>query len=102
LRRRYPTCGFEAAPSARFCPERSQRLTPPAPAVASPATFTPSQAYTPHLAEKIRMLKSVLEGEPAATACQQAITLAEELGMRPLQAHGYLGLGILYARTGQR
>jgi tetratricopeptide (TPR) repeat protein len=33
---------------------------------------------------------------------QQALTLAEELGMRPLQAHCHLGLGTLYARTGQQ
>jgi class 3 adenylate cyclase/tetratricopeptide (TPR) repeat protein len=33
---------------------------------------------------------------------QQAFALAEELGMRPLQAHCHLGLGRLYARTGQR
>jgi tetratricopeptide (TPR) repeat protein len=38
----------------------------------------------------------------AETSYQQALTLAEELGMRPLQAHGYLGLGTLYATTGQR
>ena len=33
---------------------------------------------------------------------QQALALADELGMRPLQAHGHLGLGTLYATTGQR
>jgi tetratricopeptide (TPR) repeat protein len=33
---------------------------------------------------------------------QQALTLAEELGMRPLQAHCHRGLGILYAQIGQR
>jgi class 3 adenylate cyclase/tetratricopeptide (TPR) repeat protein len=33
---------------------------------------------------------------------QQALALAEELAMRPLQAHGHLGLGRLYAATGQR
>ena len=33
---------------------------------------------------------------------QQALTLAEALGMRPLQAHCHLGLGTLYATTGQR
>jgi predicted ATPase len=32
----------------------------------------------------------------------QALALAEELGMRPLQAHCHLGLGTLYAATGQR
>ena len=33
---------------------------------------------------------------------QQALALAEELGMRPLQAHCHHGLGMLYATTGQR
>jgi tetratricopeptide (TPR) repeat protein len=33
---------------------------------------------------------------------RQALALAEELGMRPLQAHCHLGLGTLYAKTGQR
>jgi tetratricopeptide (TPR) repeat protein len=32
---------------------------------------------------------------------QQALALADELGMRPLQAHCHLGLGTLYAATGQ-
>jgi tetratricopeptide (TPR) repeat protein len=32
---------------------------------------------------------------------QQALTLANELGMRPLQAHCHLGLGRLYSRTGR-
>jgi tetratricopeptide (TPR) repeat protein len=33
---------------------------------------------------------------------QQALALAEELGMRPLVAHCHRGLGTLYATTGQR
>ena len=33
---------------------------------------------------------------------RQALTLADELGLRPLQAHCHLGLGTLYATTGQR
>jgi Flp pilus assembly protein TadD len=32
---------------------------------------------------------------------QQALTLAEELGMRPLLAHCHLGLGLLYSQTGR-
>jgi class 3 adenylate cyclase/tetratricopeptide (TPR) repeat protein len=32
----------------------------------------------------------------------QALALADELGMRPLQAHCHRGLGTLYAATGQR
>ena len=31
---------------------------------------------------------------------RQALTLAEELGMRPLIAHCHVGLGKLYRRTG--
>jgi regulator of sirC expression with transglutaminase-like and TPR domain len=33
---------------------------------------------------------------------RQALTLAEELGMRPLQAHCHRGLGMLYTAAGQR
>jgi class 3 adenylate cyclase/tetratricopeptide (TPR) repeat protein len=33
---------------------------------------------------------------------QQALALAEELGMRPLQAHCHHGLGQLYSQTGRR
>ena len=32
---------------------------------------------------------------------QQALALAKELGMRPLQGHCHRGLGTLYATTGQ-
>jgi tetratricopeptide (TPR) repeat protein len=39
---------------------------------------------------------------PAEAYYRQALTLAEELGMRPLQAHCHLGLGTLYAKAGQR
>jgi hypothetical protein len=42
------------------------------------------------------------EAEPADTYYHQACTLAEELSMRPLQAHCHLGLGTLYVKTGQR
>jgi tetratricopeptide (TPR) repeat protein len=38
----------------------------------------------------------------AETHYQQALSLAEELGMRPLVAHCHHGLGNLYAATGQR
>ena len=33
---------------------------------------------------------------------QQALALAEELGMRPLQAHCHFGLGTLYTKIGRR
>jgi tetratricopeptide (TPR) repeat protein len=41
------------------------------------------------------------KGEPAVGHYRQALDLAEELSMRPLQAHCHRGLGILYARQGQ-
>jgi tetratricopeptide (TPR) repeat protein len=38
----------------------------------------------------------------AETYYRQALSLAEELGMRPLLAHCHRGLGTLYVTTGQR
>jgi hypothetical protein len=38
----------------------------------------------------------------ASTYYQQALTLAEELGMRPLMAHCHLGLGQVYSQMAQR
>jgi class 3 adenylate cyclase/tetratricopeptide (TPR) repeat protein len=40
--------------------------------------------------------------ERAEASYQQALTLAEELSMRPLMAHCHRGLGTLYATMGQR
>jgi predicted ATPase/class 3 adenylate cyclase len=40
--------------------------------------------------------------DPAVGHYRHALTLAEELGMRPLVAHCHHGLGTLYATTGQR
>ena len=42
------------------------------------------------------------EVELASGHYNQALALADELGMRPLQAHCHLGLGTLYAALGQR
>jgi tetratricopeptide (TPR) repeat protein len=39
---------------------------------------------------------------PALGHYRQALALAEELGMRPLQAHCHRSLGTLYARQGQQ
>ena len=40
--------------------------------------------------------------QPAEARYREALTLAEALGMRPLQAHCHRGLGTLYAKTGRR
>ena len=41
------------------------------------------------------------EVEPAEHHYRQALALAEELSMRPLQAHCHLGLGLLYGKLGR-
>jgi tetratricopeptide (TPR) repeat protein len=42
------------------------------------------------------------DAEQAEANYQQALALADELGMRPLQAHCHLGLGTLYVKIGRR
>jgi class 3 adenylate cyclase/tetratricopeptide (TPR) repeat protein len=60
-----------------------------------------NEAYALRLLGEIAAHRDPPEVEPAAAAYQQALTLAEELCMRPLQAHCHLGLGTLYAKTGR-
>jgi tetratricopeptide (TPR) repeat protein len=59
------------------------------------------QAYALCLLGNIATRRDPPEGEPAVARYQEALTLAEELGMRPLQAHCHRSLGTLYATTGQ-
>ena len=61
-----------------------------------------NQAYALHLLGEITARRDPLAAEEAAAHYQQALALAEELGMRPLVAHCHRGLGTLYATTGQR
>ena len=61
-----------------------------------------NQAYALHLLGDIAARHDPPESEPAVTHYRQAFALAEELGMRPLQAHCQLGLGTFYTKTGQR
>ena len=60
------------------------------------------QAYALRLRGEIATQCTPPEVEPAATYYRQALTLAEELGMRPLQAHCHRGLGMLDAQIDQR
>jgi tetratricopeptide (TPR) repeat protein len=61
-----------------------------------------NEAYVLRLLGDIAARREPLQVELAATHYQQALALAEELGMRPLVAHCQLGLGTLYAATGRR
>jgi class 3 adenylate cyclase/DNA-binding winged helix-turn-helix (wHTH) protein/tetratricopeptide (TPR) repeat protein len=59
-------------------------------------------AYALRLRGEIQAHHTPPEVESATIHYSQALGLAEELGMRPLQAHCYLGLGTLYLKVGQR
>jgi len=59
------------------------------------------QAHVLHLLGDIAMHRDPPEIDQAEIHYQQALSLANELGMRPLQAHCHRGLGTLYRQTGQ-
>jgi tetratricopeptide (TPR) repeat protein len=61
-----------------------------------------NEAYALRLLGEIAARRSPPEAEQAEAHYCQALALAEELGMRPLQAHCHRGLGTLYTATGQR
>ena len=61
-----------------------------------------NQAYALRLLGEIAAHRDPPDVDAAATHYHQALALAEELGMRPLQAHCHRGLGTLYATVGQR
>jgi class 3 adenylate cyclase/tetratricopeptide (TPR) repeat protein len=58
------------------------------------------QVYALRLLGEIAARREPPESEPAEAHYRQALTQADELGMRPLQAHCHLGLGTLYAKLG--
>ncbi len=60
------------------------------------------EAYALRLLGEIAAHREPPEVEEAEASYRQAMALAESLGMRPLVARCRLGLGTLYAKTGQR
>jgi tetratricopeptide (TPR) repeat protein len=61
-----------------------------------------NQAYALRLLGDIAAHRDSPEIAQPEAYYRQALALAEELGMRPLQAHCHRGLGMLYATTGWR
>jgi tetratricopeptide (TPR) repeat protein len=59
-----------------------------------------TQAWALRLVGEIAVHRAAPAIEEAETHYQQALALAEELGMRPLQAHCHRGLGVLYLKVG--
>jgi tetratricopeptide (TPR) repeat protein len=60
-----------------------------------------TQAWALWLLGESTVRQAFPESEPADVHYRQALALAGELGMRPLQAHCHRSLGMLYAATGQ-
>jgi tetratricopeptide (TPR) repeat protein len=58
-----------------------------------------SEAWTLRLLGDIATHGEPPQTEPAEAYYHQALALAGELGVRPLQAHCHLGLGRLYGQT---
>jgi tetratricopeptide (TPR) repeat protein len=61
-----------------------------------------SEAWTLRLLGDLAAQEPAVQEEAATSYYAQALALAEELSMRPLQAHCHRGLGTLYARQGQQ
>jgi class 3 adenylate cyclase/tetratricopeptide (TPR) repeat protein len=59
------------------------------------------EAYALRLLSEIQAHRYPLEAEQAEAHYREALALADELSMRPLQAHCHRGLGKLYLKVGQ-
>jgi len=82
--------------------EEAQALAEGALAHASEHQERGHQAYALCLLGEIAMHRDPPQFAPAEDYYRQALALAEELGMRPLQAHCHLGLGKLYVKIERR
>jgi tetratricopeptide (TPR) repeat protein len=60
------------------------------------------EAYALRLLGEIAAQREPPAGDQAGEYYHQALALADELGMRPLQAHCHRGLGTLYLKAGQQ
>ena len=82
--------------------EEAQALAVQAYAQAHETQEHGSQAWAARLLGEMYTRGDVPDVEQAEAYYRQALALAEELGMRPLQAHCHQGLGTLYATAGRR
>ena len=60
-----------------------------------------NEAHALHQLGTVHAHAAPPDAEQAEAHYQQALALAEALGMRPLQAHCHHGLGRLYGQTGR-
>jgi len=66
-----------------------------------PTQVPGNEAYALHLRGDLAAQREPLEDAQAESFYRHALALADELGLRPLQAHCRRGLGMLYAKAGQ-
>jgi tetratricopeptide (TPR) repeat protein len=81
--------------------EKAHALAEQALALAGERQERGTEAYALRLLGDIAAHRDPSDTASAETHYQQALALAKELGMRPLQAHCHRGLGTLYAATSQ-
>ena len=77
----------------------------PSPSVPSRSPVTHKERGTrrmPYASSATLRRSASPRSSTSRTHYRQALALAEELGMRPLQAHCHRGLGTLYATIGQQ
>ena len=60
-----------------------------------------NEAWARRLLGRVSAARAAAPGDAAFAHISRAMTLAEELGMRPLVAHCHLDLGQLHRRTGE-
>jgi class 3 adenylate cyclase/tetratricopeptide (TPR) repeat protein len=82
-------------------PEETHALAEHALALAHRHQERGHEAYALRLLGEIASRHEPPEHERAEAHYRHALALANELGMRPLQAHCHLGLGTLYAKIGR-
>jgi len=82
--------------------EEAQALAEQALALARAHQEHSNQAYALRLLGEIGAQREPPASDQAGNYYRQALALAEELGMRPLQAHCHLSLGTLYVKISQR
>ena len=82
--------------------EEAQTLAEHSLALARERQERGNEAYALHLLGDIAAHRTPPDVDAAAAYYYKALALAEELGMRPLQAHCHRSLGTLYAQTGRQ
>ena len=92
----------DAMPLLTQAMEEARALAERALALARQHEERGNQAYALRLLGEIAARREPPERDPAEAHYRQALIQANELGMRPLQAHCRRGLGMLYATVGQR